>query len=118
MRILVVDDNFDVAWCFAQLIKKFGHEASIAVTPAEGLRLAQEHRPDIIFLDLAMPGEDGYTLASRLRHCDLPDLRIIAVSGYQESVRERESAGIDQHLVKPVSLEMLRQLLEPVSLTA
>ena len=118
MRILVIDDNSDVAWCFAQLIKQCGHEVSVAVTPAEGLRLALENRPEVVFLDLAMPGEDGYTLASRLRHGGLPDVRIIAVSGYQDSVRERELAGIDQHVVKPVSLETLKRLLEPANAMA
>jgi two-component system response regulator ArlR len=67
MRVLVIDDNRDVAWCLAQLIKSCGHETAIAVTPADGLKLAQECRPDLIFLDLAMPGEDGYSLASNLR---------------------------------------------------
>jgi len=117
MRVLVIDDNRDVAWCLAQLIKSCGHETAIAVTPADGLRLAHERRPDLIFLDLAMPGEDGYALATRLRDCELPGVRIIAVSGYQDSVQARELAGIDQHFVKPVSLEMLKQLLEPVSVT-
>jgi len=117
MRVLVIDDNRDVAWCLAQLIKSCGHETAIAVTPADGLRLAHERRPDLIFLDLAMPGEDGYSLASHLRHSGLRDVRIIAVSGYQDSVQARELAGIDQHFVKPVSLEMLKQLLEPVSVT-
>jgi CheY-like chemotaxis protein len=117
MRVLVIDDNRDVAWCLAQLIKSCGHETAIAVTPADGLRLAQERRPDMIFLDLAMPGEDGYTLASLLRDNGLANVRIIAVSGYQDSVQLRESAGIDQHLVKPVSLVVLKQLLEPATAT-
>jgi CheY-like chemotaxis protein len=117
MRVLVIDDNRDVAWCLAQLIKSCGHETAIAVTPAEGLRLAQDRRPDLIFLDLAMPGEDGYMLASRLRHCNLPDVRIIAVSGYQDSAQKRESAGIEQHVVKPISLSVLKELLEPVGVT-
>jgi CheY-like chemotaxis protein len=114
MRVLVIDDNRDVAWCLAQLIKSCGHETAVAATPADGLKLAQERRPDLIFLDLAMPGEDGYTLASHLRHNGLPDVRIIAVSGYQDSAQKRESAGIDQHVVKPVSLAQLKQLLEPM----
>jgi CheY-like chemotaxis protein len=117
MRVLVIDDNRDVAWCLAQLIKSCGHETAIAVTPADGLRLAQERRPDLIFLDLAMPGEDGYSLASHLRHSGLASVRIVAVSGYQDSVPRRESAGIDQHLVKPVSLDTLKQLLEPADVT-
>jgi CheY-like chemotaxis protein len=117
MRVLVIDDNRDVAWCLAQLIKSCGHETAIAVTPADGLRLAHERRPDLIFLDLAMPGEDGYSLASHLRHGGLANVRIIAVSGYQDSAGQRESAGIDQHLVKPVSLDTLKQLLEPVGVT-
>jgi CheY-like chemotaxis protein len=117
MRVLVIDDNRDVAWCLAQLIKSCGHETDIAVTPADGLRLAHERRPELVFLDLAMPGEDGYTLASRLRHCDLPDVRIIAVSGYQDSAQQRESAGIDQHVIKPISLAVLKQILEPVAVT-
>jgi CheY-like chemotaxis protein len=114
MRVLVIDDNRDVGWCLAQLIKSCGHETSIASTPSDGLKLAKEQRPDVIFLDLAMPGEDGYALASHLRDSGLSEVRIVAVSGYQDSAQQRESAGIDQHLVKPVSLDTLRQVLEPV----
>jgi two-component system CheB/CheR fusion protein len=115
MRVLVIDDNRDVAWCLAQLIKSCGHETAIAVTPADGLSLAQERRPDLIFLDLAMPGEDGYRLALRLRECDLPEVRIIAVSGFQDSAQQRESAGIEQHVLKPISLDTLKRLLEPAA---
>jgi two-component system CheB/CheR fusion protein len=118
MRVLVIDDNRDVAWCLAQLIKSCGHETAVAVTPADGLRQALEHRPDLIFLDLAMPDEDGYTLASQLRESGLANVRIIAVSGYQDSACKRNSSGIDQHIVKPISLSLLKQLLEPVSVTA
>lgn len=116
MRVLVIDDNYDFAWCLTELVKSCGHDACFGVTPEVGIRLAMEFRPDLIFLDLAMPGEDGYTLAPRLRQCELPNVRIIAVSGYQDSVLEREAAGIDEHTVKPISLRLLKQLLTPEGL--
>jgi CheY-like chemotaxis protein len=117
MRVLIIDDNYDFAWCLAQLVKSCGWEASFAITPADGLKLACDFRPEVIFLDLAMPGEDGYMLAPRLRaECGCENARIIAMSGYQDSPQQREAAGIDEHTLKPVPVEALRQLLDQKTL--
>jgi CheY-like chemotaxis protein len=112
MRVLIIDDNYDLAWCLAQLVRSCGCDAMFAVNPTEGLKLACDFQPEVIFLDIAMPGEDGYALAPRLRtECGLSSVRIIAMSGYQDSPVNREAASIDEHALKPVHLEDLKRLL-------
>jgi signal transduction histidine kinase/ActR/RegA family two-component response regulator len=114
-RILVVDDNVDMASSTAMILKLQGHETSIAHGGVEALGLVPDFRPDTVLLDIGLPGMDGYEVASRLR-CSAGgnDLLLIALSGYgQESdlMRSRE-AGFDHHLTKPVPTEQLLACLE------
>ena len=114
-RILVVDDNVDAAETLAMLLKALGHETCVAHDGVGALQMADEFRPDVVMLDLGMPGLDGYETARRLR--DLKNersFRIIAVTGWgQESDRKKTSeAGFDLHLTKPVEVE---ELVEAVS---
>jgi CheY-like chemotaxis protein/two-component sensor histidine kinase len=105
-RILVVDDNQDAAATLAMMLELEGHDARAAFNGADGLRIAEAARPDIAFLDLGMPGMDGFELARRLRA--LPGgvaMLIVAVSGWGGEGDKRQSAeaGFDLHLTKPVS---------------
>jgi signal transduction histidine kinase/CheY-like chemotaxis protein len=107
LRILLIEDNRDFAIGLSQLLEARGHSVSIAGDGFAGLRLAQERLPDVILLDIGLPGLDGYEVARRLRRIvGLSGVRIVAVSGFGRRVDRQRSrrAGIDRHLVKPVAL--------------
>jgi signal transduction histidine kinase len=121
-RILVVDDNEDAAALIAVLLKLAGQEVITAGGGAEALAIAERMRPDVVFLDLAMPGLNGYETAQRIRQQPWGrDLRLIALSGWGQR-RDRAltaEAGFSAHLVKPVSeaqlLSVLADLAPPAS---
>ncbi len=113
-RILVVDDEADVADSMAMLLKICGHEVVTAYDGATAIEAARAHRPEVVLLDIGMPGMDGYEVARRLR--ELPELqgvRLIALTGWgqEEDRRRSQAAGFDHHLVKPVDLPKLEALL-------
>ncbi len=113
-RILVVDDNVDAADSLALILRLGGHEVLVAHDGPTGLQLAQSSRPDIIFLDIGMPGMDGYEVARRLRRQpDLDGVRLVALTGWgaQEDRRRSAAAGFDQHLVKPVEPTAIQDVL-------
>ena len=113
-RVLVVDDNVDTAAGMAKLLKLSGHDVRIAHSGEEALKAAHEHRPEVLLLDIGLPGMDGYELASRLRQEECGrDAVLIAVSGYgEEQARHRsEKAGFNHHLVKPVNFDALLVVL-------
>jgi CheY-like chemotaxis protein len=117
-RILVVDDNEDAAEMLALVLRKRGFTVVLAFDGEEALTMAQAHHPDVVLLDIGLPGIDGYEVARRLRASPLPERPVlIAVTGYgqpADRVRSRE-AGFDHHLVKPVAMEKLLPLLEPAA---
>jgi CheY-like chemotaxis protein len=113
-RLLVVDDNEDAAASLAMLLRLKGHEVEIAHDGPSALRLAREFRPALVFLDLGMPGMDGFEVARALRATPgLEDVHIVALTGWgqDEDRRSTREAGFDQHLVKPPDVRMLDQLL-------
>jgi PAS domain S-box-containing protein len=114
-RVLVVDDNTDAAATLEILLRSLGHEVETAYDGIEALRVAAAFAPDIVLLDIGLPGLDGYEVARRLRalHRERP-LRIVAITGWgQEADRARsQEAGVDVHLVKPVDPTTLTSLLE------
>jgi CheY-like chemotaxis protein len=113
-RVLVVDDSVDAADSLALLLKLAGQEVRVAYDGPTALLTAQEFRPQLVFLDIGMPGMDGYEVARRLRALPLPGpVMLVALTGWgQEGDRRRSlAAGFDQHLVKPVELETLRAVL-------
>jgi PAS domain S-box-containing protein len=113
-RLVVVDDNVDAADSLAVLLRLQGHEVHVAHDGPAGLRLAAEHQPEMIFLDIGMPGMDGYEVARRLRHePGLKNVRLAALTGWgqQEDRRRTAEAGFDYHLVKPVEPKVLEELL-------
>lgn len=113
-RVLIVDDNVDAAVSLRLLLTSLGHEAAAVYDGTQALAAAVEFRPDVVLLDIGLPGIDGYEVARRLRAQKLnPDLQIIAVTGWgQESDRQKShDAGFDLHLVKPVNQAELSQIL-------
>jgi PAS domain S-box-containing protein len=113
-RVLVVDDNVDAAAALGVLLQSLGHETCVVHDGLEALKMAVEFRPDIVLLDIGMPGLDGYEVARRLRLLNKDrTFRIIALTGWgQESDRQKsQEAGFDVHLVKPVDRNELVQVL-------
>jgi two-component system CheB/CheR fusion protein len=113
-RILVVDDNVDSAESMAMLLRAMGHDVHTAHDGVSALEKADAHKPEIVLLDIGLPGMSGYTVGARMREIDaLRKVRLIAMTGYaQEEDRKRSrDAGFDHHLVKPVDLATLAALL-------
>jgi PAS domain S-box-containing protein len=110
LRILVVDDNVDAARSLAQLLTLLGHDVSVAHDGPEALAKAAEARPALVFVDIGLPGMDGYALASALRGAGLDRAALVAVTGYgrDQDVRRSSEHGFDDHLVKPVDLAALQ----------
>ena len=118
-RLLVVDDNKDAAESMSMLLEMWGHEVAFAFDGPSALETAEQWQPEAVFLDIGLPGMDGYEVAERLR--ELPhakDAVLIAITGYgQEDDRLRSrQAGIDHHLVKPVAPDALRSLIDSLKL--
>jgi CheY-like chemotaxis protein len=104
LRLLVVDDNKDAATTLATLLQLRGHEVLIAHDGKTALDVASTYRPELIFLDLGMPGMDGFEVARTIK--STPELRgtcIAALTGWgqPEDRRKAREAGCDHHLVKP-----------------
>jgi CheY-like chemotaxis protein len=112
-RILIVDDNADAATSFASLLKLMENDVRTAATGEEALRAAKEYGPDIVLLDIALPGMNGYDVARALR-AEVDDrMFIIAVSGYgaEQDRRRSAEAGFDAHFVKPMEIQALQEFL-------
>lgn len=113
-RILVVDDNADVARGMSTLLKLLNHQVWIAYDGPSGIELARGHRPNVVLLDIGLPGMDGYEVAEQLRREEFgKDLVLIAVTGYghEEDRQRARSAGFDQFVTKPVDYATLLALL-------
>jgi len=114
-RILIVDDNQDSADSLATLLQMLGNVTATAYDGSAGLKLAQEMRPDLVLLDIGMPGLDGYEVARRLRQQpEFQNVTLCAMTGWgqEEDRRKSRAAGFDHHLVKPVDLTALQPLLD------
>jgi PAS domain S-box-containing protein len=112
-RILLVDDNQDTVRALSRLLALRGHEVATAYDGLTALEIAPKFKPDVLLLDIGLPGLDGYALASRLRAEGFTDTLMIAITGYaQEGDRARaREAGFDRHFAKPVDFEALATLL-------
>jgi len=113
-RILVVDDNADSAESSAFLLRLDGHEVQIARDGPTALQSVQDFRPDVVLLDIGLPGMDGFEVARQIRAMpDSGNILLIAHSGYGEGEHREKSqqAGFDHHLVKPADLSQMTQLI-------
>ena len=113
-RVLVVDDNHDITLSLEMLLDMLGQDARVAHDGPTALAIAQEFRPDIVLLDLGLPGMDGYEVARALRK--LPGgaaIRIVALSGWGDPTSRALSAaaGFDQHWLKPIGVAELTACL-------
>jgi PAS domain S-box-containing protein len=113
-RVLVVDDNEDSAASLGMLLKYLGTDVQIANDGATALSMVKAYRPDIVLLDIGMPGMDGFEVAQAIRKCpEYDQILLIALTGWGQSedrLRTR-AAGFDHHLVKPADIGALQSLL-------
>jgi two-component system CheB/CheR fusion protein len=115
-RVLIVDDNEDAANVLDRLLRRsYGQTVAVAHDGPSALELAREFRPDVVFLDIGLPGMDGHEVARSLRR--LPETnraRLVALTGWgQEQDRRRSrEAGFDHHLVKPAEVDDILRILE------
>jgi PAS domain S-box-containing protein len=115
LRVLVVDDNLDAAESMAVMLRNSQHDARTANDGATALALAAEMQPDVIVLDLGMPRMSGYEVATRIRQEPWgSDVFMVACTGWgqPEDRRRSREAGFNHHLVKPVSMDDVLQLLD------
>ncbi len=113
LRILVVDDNADAAEMLADVLATLGHQARTVNDGPSALESVLEFEPDVVLLDIGLPGMDGYEVARAMRRGGQTELRLIAVTGYgqDEDRRLSHEAGFDAHLTKPVDIRLLEQHL-------
>jgi CheY-like chemotaxis protein len=121
LKVLVVDDNVDAAVSLAMLLDIEGYATRTVHSGLEAVRMAAEFQPAVVFLDIGMPGMNGYEAAQAIR--SLPDAArpfLVALTGWgAEHDRARSAqAGFDHHLTKPVELSTLQTLLAELSKSA
>lgn len=110
LRILIVDDNVEAALSLAELFQINGHQVEVAHDGHAALARTRAMNPEVMLLDIGLPGMDGYEVARTLRQEGFTDLLLIAVSGYREEAESKRS-GFDHHCVKPVKFAALRELI-------
>ena len=113
-RILVVEDNLDSVHSLTVLLQDMGHRVEYAINGYAALTIARRLRPEIVFLDIGLPGLDGFQVCKALKEDpDLRAARIIAITAFSQDEHRRRSqeAGVELHLVKPVSPKFLMSLL-------
>ena len=113
LRILIVDDNRDAAHSLAELLQIDGHTLRTAYSAEAGIEILGGFQPDVVLLDIGLPGMDGYVAARRMRQL-LPAARLIALTGYgrPEDRKRALEAGFHNHLLKPVDPTALGRLLD------
>lgn len=113
-RIIVVDDNDDQVHSLAMLLTLMGHTVSQATSGAEAIARAIEFRPDVMLVDIGMPGMEGYEVARRIREQpNMQNVLLVAQTGWGGDVERQRSreAGFDDHLVKPLTPAALGEVL-------
>ena len=113
-RILVVDDNVDSANSLGMLLKFLGGDIQVAHDGPAALAAIEKYRPDVVLLDIGMPGMDGYEVAARIRERhEFDQVTLIALTGWgqEEDRRRTREAGFNHHLVKPADIAALQSLL-------
>jgi PAS domain S-box-containing protein len=112
-RVLVLEDDKEAARSLSRLLRLWGHEVHVTYDGPAALHAAEEFRPEVVLVDIGLPGMDGYEVARRLRDAYAHQLCLIAMTGFgQEEDRRRAlEAGFDHHVTKPADAKELRRLL-------
>jgi PAS domain S-box-containing protein len=118
LRILIIDDNVDAAESLEVLLRGDGHDVRICHDGHSGVEVACAFRPHIVFLDIGLPGMNGYDTARELRRVpEIAGATLVALTGYarEEDRRVSHEVGIDRHWLKPIDLDSLKELLASVA---
>ncbi len=118
LRVLIADDNEDSATSLSLLLKAMGQEVVSVGNGLEAIKVASSYRPDVILMDIGMPGLNGYEACRRIRnHPSGKDIVMVALTGWgqDEDRRKSRDAGFDEHLVKPADPAALRKLFAYLS---
>ncbi|MGH8137251.1 MAG: ATP-binding protein [Steroidobacteraceae bacterium] len=112
-RVLIVEDNHDAREMFRLMLELSGHEVLEAEEGYAGLRMLKSEAPDVAFIDVGLPGLDGYEIVRRFRGAGGTGVLLVALTGYgtPDALERSRRAGFDHHLIKPVNAEMLDQML-------
>ena len=113
-RVLIIEDNLDSVHALALLVADMGHTVEYAINGYVGLEVARRFRPDIVLLDIGLPGLNGYEVCGRLKKDpELKKIRVVVVTAFaQDEYRMRSiEAGCELHLVKPVPIWVLEEVL-------
>lgn len=120
LRVLVVDDNADASETLAELLSIYGHETRVADSGASALAVVREFKPGLVFLDIGMPGMNGYETAKRIRADDPSgSITLVALTGWgaeADRIKGKE-AGFDHHFTKPVEHDKVVRVLQLVALS-
>jgi CheY-like chemotaxis protein len=111
--VLVVDDNVDAATSFATLLQVGGHDVRTVHSGLEALSTARSFKPEVVFLDIGLPGMSGYEVAKQLRvGPSFKSTVLVAVTGWgsEEHKRQAKEAGFDFHLTKPVDAALIENI--------
>jgi CheY-like chemotaxis protein len=120
LRVLVVDDNVDSAETIGFVLSRMGHQTRTVYDGAGAIEAADDFRPDVILLDIGLPGMNGHEVAREIRQTPWGGTTtIVAVSGWGEETDKQQSraAGFDHHVVKPLDYEGVKRLLTTVEST-
>ena len=112
--MLVVDDNVDTVTTLQMLVQESGHDVRTAYDGSAAVEAALDYRPDVVLLDIGLPGLNGFEVAKRIRQQPaLRDAVLVAMTGYGREADRRRSqeAGFDHHLVKPADFGKVLQIL-------
>jgi CheY-like chemotaxis protein len=121
VRVLIVDDNRDSAQGLALMLDLDGHEVRTAADGFEALQIAEAFQPQVVLLDIGMPGIDGYETARRLRMRPWAQTTLLCAQtgwGQDDDKRRARAAGFDRHLVKPIDPEEISRIVAAVFHTA
>jgi len=111
-RVLVVDDNMDVATSLAILLRRWDYDVQVAYDGWRAVEVACDYRPEVVLLDIGLPGLDGYEVAKRLRQEPWSEeIVLLAMTGSSFDPRRSMEAGFDCSLLKPIRPDVLRNLL-------
>lgn len=114
-RVLVVEDNLDAVHSLVVLLRQEGHVVDFAINGYAALDVAQCFSPEVVLLDLGLPGLDGFDVCRRLKRA-LPDARIVAVTAYaaEEHRARARAAGCDVHIAKPYDPQRLLAIVRSI----
>jgi PAS domain S-box-containing protein len=118
-RILIVDDDAAVADSFSALLESMGHDVSLAPDGASAVTIARKLAPRVAFIDIGLPGMDGYEVARQLRQeHSAEQMLLVAATGYSQNEARSRQAGFDYHLTKPIGMGDLEAILSSLELPA